>query len=137
MEKNEFYKERCHHKYRLFDRNTQFLLQYSLNFLFLLKYYNDYNTFERRNLQRKLESKVREDMIERLKNRYYFIKIENKGKIDEILKNHFKTVLGRVMYFGNGNFLILAIDKQDKNFKNILDTVIMQCNKTVEFDFHT
>jgi hypothetical protein len=134
MEEKKFYRERCYHKYRLFDRNTQFLLQYSLNFLFLLKYYNDYNAFERKNLQRKLESIVREDMIERLKNRYVFIKIEDKDKIDKILNDHFKTVLGRVMYFKNGDFLILAIDKQDIN---LLDSVIMQCNKTVEYDFHT
>ena len=137
MEEKKFYRERCYHKYRLFDRNTQFLLQYSLNFLFLLKYYNDYNAFERKNLQRKLESIVREDMIERLKNRYVFIKIEDKDKIDKILNDHFKTVLGRVMYFKNGDFLILAIDKQDENFKNILDSVIVHCYKTVEYDFHT
>lgn len=133
MKDNEFYKERCHHKYRLFDRNTQFLLQYSLNFLFLIRYYNDNNVSERINLQKKLELKVREDMIERLKNRYVFFKIEDKSKIEEIHNNHFKTVLGKAMYFENGNFIILAIDKQDENFKNI----IKQCHKTVEYNFHT
>lgn len=133
MEKNEFYKERCHHKYRLFDRNTQFLLQYSLNFLFLLKYYNDYNAFERNYLQRKLESKVREDMIKRLKVRYEFRIIEDDNHINDILKNHFKDVLGRVMCFKNNEeklVLIWAHDKKEENTIHFFDSA-------PKYEFHS
>ena len=140
MEEKKFYRERCYHKYRLFDRNTQFLLQYSLNFLFLLKYYNDYNAFERKNLQRKLESIVREDMIERLKEKYEFRIIEDEDKIDKILKNYFKDVLGRVMCFkndGEKSALIFACDKLDENFKKFFDSIIVCQYETAEYKFRT
>ncbi len=117
MNDNNFYDERCHHRNRLFDRDTLFLLNYSINFLFLLKYYNDYNAAERTNLQRKLEEQVSNDMKSRLEKKYEFKKIEEEGFINYILKKSFRALWGKSMLFNKDGkrILILAHVKDDKD----------------------
>lgn len=123
MDEAEFYGERSHTiEKKLFDRNTLFLLQYKINFLYLLRNYNDDNNWERDKIKLDLESQVRNDLVDRLKKKYYFAKYKAKHKNWKwTIDFHFREVLGYIMCFNPAHdypFVIIAC-RDDIKFNNL------------------
>ena len=113
---NSVFKGReCFFEDRLFDRNTLFLLEYSVNFLFLLKNYNEYDTFVGESFKRKLENKVWGDMYLGLVEDYNFYKCNHLD--DSFLQNHFRELSGKILRFDK--FDIIAVRNDDKIIEEI------------------
>lgn len=110
---------------RLFDRNTLFLLEYSVNFLYLIKHYNDNENCVGNEFKKKLYTKVREDLNTGLKDIYKFYQCKCP---DDKLKEYFKDFfLGRILRFTN--YDIIAIRKGDE-IKDSFADIMEQCGAT-------
>lgn len=114
-----------HYKKRLFDRDTLFVYQYKINFLFVLKAYTNFNTIK----TQKLRGKVKKDF------RNHFIDFFNKPKecefeffkckkttvedYESIMLNNFKFLNGKC-YMNIEKELILAKHIDEKMEESIM-----------------
>lgn len=102
-----------HYKDRLFDRDTLFLLQYNINFLFVLNTYIQQSETVKNTFKNKAKEKFKENFITHIEERFDFYSLtlkENKD-IEEVVSRHFRKILGKVFcpYSNNKNLLILAL----------------------------
>lgn len=114
---------------RLFDRNTLFLLEYSVNFLYLIKHYNDNESCAGNEFKKRLCTNVRKDLLAGLNRIYNFYKCEKVS--DAVLKDHFKDFfLGRILRFPQYDIIaILQSDKANQNsFKDLRSQITKKDN---------
>lgn len=102
---------------RLFDRDTLWVNQYNLNFLYLLSAYASADIGIKETFRDKAHKFFRERTIDLLNREYEFWELSPKGgkKLEESLSNSEKWRLrGMVYRLGkDGNTLLLALEKPD------------------------
>lgn len=136
MSNDDFYDDpRNHFVDRLFDRNTLFLLQYSVNFLYVLANYNEYNHSASVIIKNKIGKKIRKDFIKRLKKRYLFKKYEivNEELANKVINARFRQLIGKIMAFypkKKHPFIIVATYEEDECTREIV-----RCNFTIDNGF--
>jgi hypothetical protein len=106
-------KPRCsyHWQHRLFDRDTLFVHQYSINFLFVLKAYTAYNPANLKKFQLEVKNIFRSGFIDYFNDpelsqfTFYQSNIDGKQK-DDYIKDNFKTLNGKCITTIDGKLII-------------------------------
>ena len=102
--------KRWHHKNRLFDRDTLFVLKYSINFLFVLSAYASGRVDEA--YKNHIREKFKKNLIEELKRKYHFYLLQSKGNRQEAVDKHFKRLNGLIFNsFKDDRLLLCAYEK--------------------------
>ncbi|MBR6937255.1 MAG: LlaJI family restriction endonuclease [Prevotella sp.] len=102
--------KRSHHENRLFDRDTLFVLKYSINFLFVLSAYASGRVDE--SYKRRIWEKFRNNIIEELKRNYHFYLLQSNYDRTESIDKHFRLLNGKIFNsFKDDRILLFAYEK--------------------------
>ena len=102
--------KRSHHENRLFDRDTLFVLKYSINFLFVLSAYASGRVDE--SYKRRIWEKFRNNIIDELKRNYHFYLLQSNYDRTEAIDKHFRLLNGKIFNsFKDDRILLFAYEK--------------------------
>lgn len=110
-----------HFKDRLFDRDTLFVHQYKINFLYVLKAYTNFNDSEINTFRKEIKESFRNHFLEFFNNievcgfEFYESKLEI-SDYQNFIDNHFKLLNGKC-FCTIDNKLILAVHLNDFKIK--------------------
>lgn len=123
---------------RLFDRDTLWVKQYNLNFLYLLSVYASADGGARLAFKRKARRFFKDKTIDLLNSHYEFFLLEPKDdqKLEAVMKDDVKWTLRGLCYrLGkNSNNLILAMERPLETDENS-DPSILDSNYRINEDF--
>ncbi|UXD71385.1 hypothetical protein MUK51_08830 [Sphingobacterium faecium] len=113
--------ESYHFKHRLFDRDTLFVHQYKINFLFVLKAYVTYNAIALSTFRSQVRELFRDEFVHYLskegKSKYSFYEyVDSPESMIDFVNENFRTLNGK-MYKTVDRKLLLAVHEDDKNLK--------------------
>lgn len=117
-----------HYKDRLFDRDTLFVHQYKINFLYALKAYSDFSSNLINNFRENVHCEFRKNFIDYFNNKqecgfvFYQSKLNKKQSADLVNRNY-KRLLGKC-YRTIDDRLLLAIHTSDKSLGDLLGSFI-------------
>jgi hypothetical protein len=117
-----------HFKERLFDRDTLFVHQYKINFLFVLKAYTNFNDSEIENFRKEVKLTFRNNFLEFFNDsskcgfEFYESKLKESQYLDFINEN-FKRLNGKC-FCTNDNRLILAKYIEDTTIDDLIGQFI-------------
>lgn len=101
---------RWHHKNRLFDRDTLFVLKYSINFLFVLSAYAAGRVDEA--YKNHIREKFKKHLIEELDRKYHFYLLQSKSERKDAVDKHFRLLNGKIFNsFKDDRLLLCAYEK--------------------------
>ena len=115
-------KHSYHFKERIFDRDSLFVNHYSINFLFVLKFYTNKSTFELQKYREEIHLKFRNNFVSYLKKqnlfKFYYTEFENKELLKQFIDTEFRNLTGRVYISKSSDKrLILAVSVSDKELQ--------------------
>ena len=114
--------KRSHHKNRLFDRDTLFVLKYSINFLFVLSAYASGRVDE--SYKRRIWEKFRNNIIEELKRNYHFYLLQSNYDRTEAIDKHFRLLNGKIFNsFKDDRILLFAYEKGMLGLPQLFDEI--------------
>ena len=114
--------KRWHHKNRLFDRDTLFVLKYSINFLFVLSAYAAGRVDEA--YKNQIREKFKKNLIEELKRKYHFYLLLSRGDRKESIDRHFRLLNGKVFNsFKDGRILLCAFEKGKRGAVQLFEQI--------------
>lgn len=115
-----------HYKERLFDRDTLFVHQYKINFLYVLKAYTNFNTIKTQEFREVVKRDFRKHFIDFFNDskdcgfEFYKCKLKTLEDYESIVSNNFKSLNGKC-YMNVETELILA-----KHIDESIDESIME-----------
>jgi hypothetical protein len=113
-----------HFEDRLFDRDTLFVHQYKINFLYVLKAYTNFNESETQSFRKEIKDTFRDHFLEFFNNKdrcgFEFYKaIIHQDEYKNFVETNFKKLNGKC-FCNIDNELLLAIHKSDKSLEDLL-----------------
>lgn len=91
---------------RLFDRDTLFLMQYSINFMFVLKAYTTFSSFQKAEFKDVAKNEFRKSFTDSINNKYDFRILLLKGQFstseelilnrEEAVNTTFRSLIGKI-----------------------------------------
>lgn len=112
--------KRWHHKNRLFDRDTLFVLKYSINFLFVLSAYASGRVDEA--YKNRIREKFKQNLTDELKRKYHFYLLQSKGNRQEAINRHFKRLNGLIFNsFKDDRCLLMAYEYGQRGMSKIVE----------------
>lgn len=123
--KNEIPVKSFHFENRLFDRDTLFVHQYKINFLYVLKSYSNFSENKIKEFRNSTKIEFRKQFIFFLKNSLIsgfkiYEKEMNEETAKEIINNNFKLLNGKCFYTNDKKFLI-AKHNNDSTLDNLIE----------------
>lgn len=115
-----------HYKDRLFDRDTLFVHQYKINFLFVLKAYTNFNTIKTQKFREEVKRDFRKHFIDFFNDskscefEFYKCKSTSLKDYESIVSNNFKSLNGKC-YVNMETELILAKHIEDGIEESIME----------------
>ena len=115
-----------HYKDRLFDRDTLFVHQYKINFLFVLKAYTNFNTIKIQKFRGEVKRDFRKNFIEFFNDskscefEFYKCRLPALKDYESIVSDNFKSLNGKC-YLNMETELILAKHIEDKIEESIME----------------
>ena len=114
--------KRFHHKNRLFDRDTLFVLKYSINFLFVLSAYASGRVDEA--YKNYIREKFRKNLIEELERKYHFYLLQSKDNKKDSIDIHFRLLNGKVFNaFKDDRILLFAYERGKRGALQLFDQI--------------
>lgn len=114
--------KRWHHQNRLFDRDTLFVLKYSINFLFVLSAYAAGRVDEA--YKKHIREKFRKNLKDELERKYHFYLLLSKGDRKEAVDRHFRLLNGKVFNsFNDGRILLCAFEKGKRGAVQLFEQI--------------
>lgn len=118
LKKFQIVKKSFHFEDRIFDRDTLFVLQYRINFLFVLKSYTSINTNKIDAFRNGTKNYFREEFLKYFNspidcNFKFYEKDFQDENLSEFVNKNFRLLNGKVIKIGK-NTLLIAIHKEDK-----------------------
>lgn len=117
-------KHSFHWKTRLFDRDTLYICQYSINYLFILNSYTEISRAKLCEIKQELKDKFRTNFIEFLSNpdysNYTFQKLQTR-KLDLFVKEKFRILNGNCIRFNENDSLLIAVHKENTELQDFLE----------------
>jgi len=111
-----------HFENRLFDRDTLFVHQYKINFLYVLKVYSQFGAQGTEKFRRNTRARFRKDFVEYFndeeKSKFQFYEYQNIN-FDEFVESNFRKLNGKC-FKTNENKLILARHNEDNSILELL-----------------
>lgn len=107
---------------RLFDRDTLFVHQYKINFLYVLKAYSQFGNMTIEKFRRETKNKFRNNFIEFFSNKkseFEFYEYE-KQDFENFFEKNFRKINGKT-FITKDEKLILAKHKEDESLNEILN----------------
>ncbi|OWP85129.1 hypothetical protein BWK59_01795 [Flavobacterium davisii] len=133
--KNETPVKSFHFENRLFDRDTLFVHQYEINFLYVLKSYSTFNQLKINDFRTETKLKFRNKFIEffnspDLSNFELYFKNLNKDEAKSLVNNSFRELNGKCYYSKNESLILskhindesLNLIIQNNNFEKLILT---------------
>lgn len=110
-------KSSSHFRYRLFDRDTLFVHQYQINFLFVLKAYTSFSGRAFAEYRSGIKNMFRDNFIDYFNNNsgYRFYQLNEDYVAENIVTENFRAWLGKSFITEDGR-LILAVHENDREF---------------------
>lgn len=111
-----------HFANRLFDRDTLFVHQYKINFLYVLKAYSQFGNMTIEKFRRETKDKFRTNFIEFFSNKkceFVFYEYE-KQDFENFVEKNFRKINGKT-FITKDKKLILAKHKEDESLNEILN----------------
>lgn len=113
---------RWHHQNRLFDRDTLFVMKYSINFLFVLSAYASCRVDEA--YRNRIREKFRQNLIDELKHKYHFYLLQSKGDRQDAINKHFRRLNGMIFNsFKDGRLLLMAYEKGKRGAVQLFEEI--------------
>ena len=113
---------RRHHQNRLFDRDTLFVMKYSINFLFVLSAYASGRVDEA--YRNRIREKFRQNLIDELKHKYHFYLLQSKTDRQEAINKHFRRLNGMIFNsFKDERLLLMAYQKGKRGAVQLFDKI--------------
>lgn len=115
-----------HYKDRLFDRDTLFVHQYKINFLFVLKAYTNFNTIKTQKFREEVKRDFRKHFIDFFNDskscefEFHKCKSTSLKDYESIVSNNFKSLNGKC-YVNMETELILAKHIEDEIEESIME----------------
>ena len=114
--------KRWHHKNRLFDRDTLFVLKYSINFLFVLSAYAAGRVDEA--YKKHIHEKFKQNLTKELKSNYHFYLLLSKDNRKDAIDKHFRLLNGKIFNsFKDGRMLLCAYEKGKRGAVQLFDQI--------------
>ena len=115
----------CHFEERLFDRDTLFVHQYKINFLFVLKAYTTFNNNSLDKFRKEIKQEFRNNFLEFFNNENecgftFYQSVLPKENHESFVNENFKKVNGKI-FKTIDNRLLLAVHKSDNSLDRLLD----------------
>lgn len=118
---------------RLFDRDTLFLLQYDINFMFVLNAYVTKNKSKNKLFFDKAKELFKTDFINYIAEQYYFFVLKPKsGTLEDSVNKCFRRVLGKVFSPSN-DMLVLALEKENTALLKMQQDLITEISSIFDF----
>jgi hypothetical protein len=113
-----------HYKGRLFDRDTLFVHQYQINFLFILKAYTTFNNISTENFKNEVKAEIRTNFLKYFNNKHecgysFYESILPQENHEKFVTDHFKRLTGKI-YKTSENKLLLAKHESDNTINDLL-----------------
>lgn len=116
---------------RLFDRDTLFLEQYHINFLYVLDSYVHADAYKNKKFKEEAKEKFRNDFIEHLNNQYNFhlLRLRQGWNISDAMDQYFRLLNGKVYIDSEGEFdqnnqyVLLAYEKKAAAEAELLEKI--------------
>ncbi|MNK60629.1 LlaJI restriction endonuclease [compost metagenome] len=109
-----------HFKNRLFDRDTLFVHQYKINFLFVLKAYVTFSTDAVSKFRSEVRDTFRKEFVtyflDSTKCGFEFYRLKTEIDSEAFINQHFKILNGKV-YTTSNNEILLALSKEEEDEK--------------------
>ena len=113
---------RWHHKNRLFDRDTLFVLKYSINFLFVLSAYAAGRVDEA--YKNHIREKFKKHLIEELDRKYHFYLLQSKSERKDAVDKHFRLLNGKIFNsFKDDRLLLCAYEKGKRGAVQLFEQI--------------
>ena len=110
---NDFIKYSYHWKDRLFDRDSLFICQYTINYLFVLNSYTELSESSRIEFRKQAKSKFRSQLIEFFeKSDFTFHELEI-PELEKFVIENFKVLNGKCFYLSE-KMLLIALHHEEK-----------------------
>jgi hypothetical protein len=125
--KNKEPKISFHFKDRLFDRDTLFVHNYNINFLYVLKAYVQFNSITIDDFRESSKIKFKKSLTDYINDKYTFYKktFDNNADIEKYVNNNFKQFNGRIYRIENKPLeIIFAKIKTNQKDNNIFDGLL-------------
>lgn len=127
LEKHEEVKKSFHFEDRIFDRDTLFVLQYRINFLFVLKSYTSNNLNKINSFRNETKNQFRDQFLRYFNSvndcNFKFYEKDFQGQdLKSFIDDNFRSLNGKTIKIKE-NTLLVAIHSQDKN-KTDLENLI-------------
>lgn len=101
-----------HFKNRIFDRDTLFVLNFKINFIFVLQTYIEKDNHNSQDFSQKAKEIIKNYVWDYLKTHYDFYLIEPKIDIETFVQQHFRLLNGKIYRTSDmKNSLILGLEK--------------------------
>ena len=112
-------------KNRLFDRDTIWVSHYDINFLFILALYGRGDEHAKSSFRKKAQEEFRNAIVETLNKKYQFKILRPKNmSLEKAIEITFKKLIGKIYRPDKAaDFVILALEKTDKDNKNLLTDI--------------
>ena len=113
---------RWHHKNRLFDRDTLFVLKYSINFLFVLSAYAAGRVDEA--YKNHIREKFKKHLIEELDRKYHFYLLQSNYDRKDAVDKHFRLLNGKIFNsFKDDRLLLCAYEKGKRGAVQLFEQI--------------
>ncbi|MFV8324920.1 hypothetical protein [Flavobacterium sp. ZS1P14] len=131
--KNEVPIKSFHFEDRLFDRDTLFVQQYKINFLFVLKSYSTFNEKKTAQFRHKTKNDFRKEFIDFFNDAIklgfeIFEKEITKEEAKELIDSNFKLLIGKC-FFTVDNILLIAKIKGDNTIESFIAENLFKLKK--------
>lgn len=112
-----------HFEHRLFDRDTLFVHQYKINFLFVLKSYTSFTGVNIYDFRKEVRELFRKHFVQffnrQTENGFTFYRLVNPDRYNELVKENFKLLNGK-SYITLENEMLVAKHYSDDTLMNLL-----------------
>lgn len=115
--------ETKHFEHRLFDRDTLFVHQYKINFLFVLKSYTSFTGVNIYDFRKDVKELFRKHFVQYFKGQretgYTFYRLKGHEKYEKIIKDNFKILNGKA-FITFENEMLIAKHHSDSSLKDLI-----------------
>jgi hypothetical protein len=113
---------RWHHLNRLFDRDTLFVLKYSINFLFVLSAYAAGRVDEA--YKNHIREKFKKHLLVELDRKYHFYLLQSKSDRKDAVDKHFRLLNGKIFNsFKDDRLLLCAYEKGKRGAVQLFEQI--------------
>jgi hypothetical protein len=99
--------ESCHWEHRLFDRDTLFIHQFDINFLYVLKSYTEASSSKINSFRKSTKKVFRDNILKYFRETSsYLIYVYSSANVKDFVKDNFRVLNGKSIITSTGQLLI-------------------------------